>query len=60
MNVAVFPAVAAASGNTHPADCPCVPCMEALVARLSQPLVTPAPLTDRALAEGADSREGRS
>ena len=45
----VFPAAAPAGDQPHPAGCPCVPCLDALLAELARPLVEPAPRMDPAL-----------
>lgn len=47
----MFPAAATPGDDEHPPGCVCVPCIDALVAELSTPLVVPRPRTDPALVD---------
>lgn len=49
----MFPTAATPADDRHPPACPCGACTDALLVRLSRPLVPPGSLTDPALVGGA-------
>jgi hypothetical protein len=58
----IFPAAVLTpdAADVHPPHCACIPCTDALVARIVVPLVQPGPLTDSALRGRTDHPLGRA
>ncbi|SCL43806.1 hypothetical protein GA0070604_0123 [Micromonospora eburnea] len=54
----MFPAAARPADEPHPPSCPCLPCIDALIADVTRPLVMPEPRTDPAAGDRKDAAYG--